>query len=111
MERVNDYRQIIKDFLEASIAPSPEDPNFEAQLICDRDRDHYQLVSLGWQGHRRFYSVLIHLDIKDGKVWVQKNDTDRLTAQELVEICVVREDNVFGLQPAYARADTEHSVV
>jgi hypothetical protein len=44
MERVNDYRQIIKDFLEASIASSPEDPNFEAQLICDRDRDHYQLV-------------------------------------------------------------------
>jgi XisI protein len=110
MERLNQYRDIIKSFLEDSITGSSEDPNFETQLICDRDRDHYQLVSLGWQGHRRFYSVLIHLDIKDGKVWVQKNDTDRLIAQELIALGVVREDIVLGLQPAYARVDTGYSV-
>jgi hypothetical protein len=110
MERLNQYRDIIKGFLEDSITGSSEDPNFETQLICDRDRDHYQLVSLGWQGHRRFYSVLIHLDIKDGKVWVQKNDTDRLIAQELIALGVVREDIVLGLQPAYARVDTGYSV-
>ncbi len=86
MERLNKYREIIRTFLANSIAPSSNDPNFETQLICDTDHDHYQLVSLGWQGHRRFYSVLIHLDIKDGKVWIQKNDTDRLIAQELVAL-------------------------
>jgi hypothetical protein len=110
MERLNHYQEIIRAFLEASIAPSSNDPNFETQLICDRDRDHYQLVSLGWQGHRRFYSVLIHLDIKDGKVWIQKNDTDRLIAQELVGLGVAREDIVLGLQPVYARVDTGYSV-
>jgi XisI protein len=110
MERLNQYREIIQAFLEASIDESSDDPNFETQLICDRDRDHYQLVSLGWQGHRRFYGVLIHLDIKDGKVWIQRNDTDRLIAQELMALGVAREDIVLGLQPAYARADTEYSV-
>jgi uncharacterized hydantoinase/oxoprolinase family protein len=109
MERLNQYREIIRAFLEESIAPSSNDQNFETQLICDRDRDHYQLVSLGWQGHRRFYSVLIHLNIKDGKVWIQKNDTDRLIAQELVGLGVAREDIVLGLQPAYARPDTGYS--
>jgi hypothetical protein len=110
MERLDQYREIIRTFLEASIAPSSNDPNFETQLICDCDRDHYQLVSLGWQGHRRFYSVSIHLDIKDGKVWIQKNDTDRLIAQELVGLGVAREDIVLGLQPVYARVDTGYSV-
>jgi hypothetical protein len=110
MERLNHYQEIIRAFLEASIAPSSNDPDCETQLICDRDRDHYQLVSLGWQGHRRFYSVLIHLDIKDGKVWIQKNDTDRLIAQELVGLGVAREDIVLGLQPVYARVDTGYSV-
>ncbi|NJM48615.1 MAG: XisI protein [Alkalinema sp. RU_4_3] len=110
MERLNEYREIIRTFLEESIAPSSDDPNFETQLICDSDRDHYQLVSLGWQGHRRFYTVLIHLDIKDGKVWIQRNDTDRLIAQELVALGVGREDIVLGLQPAYARGDTGYSV-
>jgi hypothetical protein len=110
MERLNHYQELIRAFLEASIAPSSNDPNFETQLICDHDRDHYQLVSLGWQGHRRFYSVLIHLDIKDGKVWIQKNDTDRLIAQELMGLGVAREDIVLGLQPVYARVDTGYSV-
>jgi XisI protein len=86
MERLNEYREIIRAFLAASIDESSDDQNFETQLICDRDRDHYQLVSLGWQGHRRFYDVLIHLDIKAGKVWIQRNDTDRLIAQELMAL-------------------------
>jgi hypothetical protein len=110
MECLNDYRNIIKTFLEESIVESLNDPNFETQLICDRDRDHYQLVSLGWQGHRRFYSVLIHLDIKDDKVWIQRNDTDRLIAQELMALGIARADIILGLQPAYARADTGYSV-
>jgi XisI protein len=110
MERLNKYREIIKIFLEALIAESSGDPNFETQLICDRDHDHYQLVSLGWQGHRRFYGVLIHLDIKDGKVWIQRNETDRLIAQELVEMGIDRENIVLGLQPEYARPDTGYSV-
>jgi hypothetical protein len=110
MECLNDYRNIIKTFLEESIVESLNDPNFETQLICDRDRDHYQLVSLGWQGHRRFYSVLIHLDIKDDKVWIQRNDTDRLMAQELMALGIARADIILGLQPAYARADTGYSV-
>jgi hypothetical protein len=110
MECLNDYRNIIKTFLEELIFESSNVPNFETQLICDRDRDHYQLVSLGWQGHRRFYSVLIHLDIKDGKVWIQRNDTDRLIAQELMALGIPRADIILGLQPAYARADTGYSV-
>ncbi len=84
--------------------------HFETQLVCDRERDHYQLLSLGWQGHRLFYSVLIYLDMKDGKVWIQRNETDRLIAQELVALGVGREDIVLGLQPVYARVDTEYRV-
>jgi XisI protein len=41
MERLNEYREIIRAFLAASIDESPDDANFETQLICDRDRDHY----------------------------------------------------------------------
>lgn len=110
MERLNKYREIIRTFLKESSEDPSDDPNFETQLICDRDRDHYQLVSLGWQGHQRFYAVLIHLDIKDGKIWIQRNDTDRLIAQELMALGVAREDIILGLQPAYARADTGYSV-
>ncbi|BAS55263.1 XisI protein [Leptolyngbya boryana NIES-2135] len=110
MERLEEYRQAIRSLLEQYAAEGNQDDQLETQVICDRENDHYQLVSLGWQGQRRFYSCLMHLDIKNGKIWIQRNQTDRLIAQELVEMGVTREDIVLGLQPAYARPDTGYGV-
>lgn len=110
MERIAQYRDAIKKILRNSWDESKNSAEFETQMICDGERDHYQLVVLGWQGYRRFYSVLMHFDIKDGKIWIQRNDTDRLLAQELLELGVQRGDIVLGLQPAYAREDTGYSV-
>ncbi len=110
MERVDQYRQAIRSLLEQYAAAGERDAQLEIQVICDREHDHYQLVSLGWQGQRRFYSCLMHLDIKNGKVWIQRNQTDQLIAQELIEMGVAREDIVLGLQPAYARSDTGYGV-
>lgn len=110
MEELEQYRNAIVQLLQAYCEGEVEQPDAEIQVICDRDRDHYQLVSLGWQGQRRFYSVLMHLDIKQGKIWIQRNETDRLIAQELVAMGVLPERIVLGLQPEYARADTGYSV-
>jgi XisI protein len=118
MERLEQYRQAIQTLLFSYASPvstpshetHPDDSGIETQVICDRDRDHYQLVSLGWQGHRRFYSCLMHLDIKDGKIWIQRNQSDRLIAQELVALGVPPEDIILGLQPEYARPDTDYGV-
>jgi hypothetical protein len=111
MERLEHCRQAIQSLLfSCAQSEPPPDSGIETQVICDRDRDHYPLVSLGWQGQRRFYSCLMHLDIKDGRIWIQRNQTDRLIAQELVTLGVPREDLILGLQPEYARPDTGHGV-
>ncbi|BAU14582.1 XisI protein [Leptolyngbya sp. NIES-3755] len=110
MERIEQYRQAIRSLLDQYAIEGNQDDQLETQVIFDREHDHYQLVSLGWQGQRRFYSCLMHLDIKNGKIWIQRNQTDRLIAQELVEMGVPREDIILGLQPAYARPDTGYGV-
>jgi XisI protein len=110
MERLERYREAICSLLQSYAVEAEPDQNLETQVICDRDHDHYQLVTLGWQGQRRFYACMMHLDIKDGKVWIQRNQSDRLIAQELVALGVAREDIVLGLQPAYARPDTGYGV-
>lgn len=110
MERLEQYRQAIRSLLQNYAAEMNQDDQLETQVIFDREHDHYQLVSLGWQGQRRFYSCLMHLDIKNGKVWIQRNQTDQLIAQKLAAMGVAREDIVLGLQPAYARPDTGYGV-
>ena len=43
----------------------------EVQMIFDTDRDHYQLLYIGWQGKKRILSPILHLDIQAGKIWIQ----------------------------------------
>jgi hypothetical protein len=31
--------------------------------------DRYQITNVGWDGHRRVHSCVLHLDIIDDKVW------------------------------------------
>lgn len=53
---------------------------------------------------------MIHLDIKDEKIWIQRNMTDIQIAEELTEMGVPKEDIVLGLQPFYQRQYTKYGV-
>ncbi|BBC24751.1 fdxN element excision controlling factor protein [Pseudanabaena sp. ABRG5-3] len=45
----------------------------------------------------------MHLDIKNGKIWIQINNTELDIGQALVEKGVPKEDIVIGFQPVYIR--------
>jgi hypothetical protein len=110
MERIEQYRQYIRQFLSAQ-AKSEENPlSVECQLVFDAEHDHYQLLDVGWEGLKRIYYCYIHLDIKDGKVWIQRNITETDIAAELVEMGLAKEDIVLGLHPPYKRPYTGYGV-
>ncbi len=56
------------------------------------------------------YNCFIHLDIKDGKIWIQRNQTDRSFADELVQMGIAKEEIVLGVQLPYAREYTGFGV-
>jgi len=108
METLAKYRQIVRDLL-INHANS-NDPDIETQIICDTEHDHYQLLELGWQGFQRIFACYMHLDIKDGKIWIQHNMTEVDLGQELVNRGVPAEDIILGLQPPYKRPYTNYGV-
>jgi XisI protein len=110
MAKLDRYRQYIQDLLTKSGSYESPDENIEVQLIFDIERDHYQILDIGWDGYDRIYNCVIHLDIKDEKIWIQRNMTDLQIAEELVELGVPREDIVLGLQPFHLRQYTQYGV-
>ncbi|MCY7351193.1 MAG: XisI protein [Cytophagaceae bacterium] len=101
METLKKYQQILIDFLEeyASIqyvnAPEPEQ-----QVIADLQRNHFQLVSMGWHKGRFVHDVVFHFDIKDGKIFIRQNWSDLRLAKELTTRGVAPPDIVVGSTPA-----------
>ncbi|MDZ8140148.1 MAG: XisI protein [Nostoc sp. DedQUE04] len=105
MERIN-YRELVQTILKRhSIHHSNDDT--EVQLIFDTERNHYQVLHLGWEELRRVYGCIIHIDIKDDKIWIQRDGTETGVANELVTAGVPKQDIILGFHAPYKRKFTE----
>ena len=110
MEKLEQYRNYIQQVLLDHAKRSSSNDGVETQIIFDPERDHYQLMYVGWYNKRRVYGPVLHLDIKDGKIWVQWNGTEEDIASSLVELGVLKQDIVLGFQAPYKRQFTEFAV-
>jgi hypothetical protein len=110
MDKVTKYRQIICDFLTEQAKMIPLGETIESETIFDHKGDRYLLLHLGWHGQKRIYSVLLHLEIRDDKIWIQENNTDILVAETLLEEGVNRDDIILGLKPPFVREYTGFGV-
>ncbi len=108
---MNNYPNLIISLLEAYAAIKPANlPEVEQMVMADRERNHYALVRMGWEGKRFMYHTVMHFDIRDGQVWLQQNWTDRDLAAELVERGIPKSDIVLGFVPPYARGGAGYAV-
>jgi len=104
------YQKLLTELLEEyATSYNKTSKGAKAQVLCDYQRNHFQLMRTGWQGQDYRFGVIFHFDIQDGKIWVQENRTDILIAEELVERGVPKTDIVLGLQPAEDRAYTGYA--
>lgn len=111
MVQVEKYRECVKKLLSKYASYKYSYGDVETQAVFDTERDHYQIVNIGWEQKRRVYGCSMHIDIKDGKVWIQQNSTDIDIAEELVELGVPKLDIVLGFHTPYMRQFTDYAVV
>lgn len=81
---------------------------FEA--VFDRERGRYLVVVVGWNGQHHVHSTLVHVDVIDGKLWIQHDQTERGVAPDLVAAGVPRDHIVLGFKSPARRAITEYAV-
>ena len=109
MDSVEKYDRIVHDFLQRyTRIPLSDDATVNYEKIFDVDRHRYLLLAAGWSKGQRVHHTVIHIDIIEGEVWIQANNTDRLIAEDLVEAGVPRESIILGLQPPEIRPYTDY---
>ncbi|MGH7929985.1 MAG: XisI protein [Candidatus Binatia bacterium] len=106
MDRVVTYREIVKDLIRQYAQYKPAYGDIEIEVIFDEANDHYEMIYTGWDEHRRVHGSVLHLDIREGKVWIQHDGIEGGVAEELVEAGVPPEHIVLGFQPPNARRYT-----
>lgn len=109
MDQLEQYRAIIERLLKAHAEEWKNVSDLRDKTIFDRHSDSYLLMREGWDQGRRVHSIITHLEIINGKIWVQEDWIEHGITSELEEAGVPKSDIVLGFQPAYVRPYTEYA--
>ncbi len=110
MDKLAQYRTIIKRILQEQAQYKPAHGEIEPMLVFDETHDQYQLLFLGWDMPRRVHSIIVHMRLHNGKIWLEYDGTDAHIARQLVAAGVPKEDIVLAFHPPETRPYTEFAV-
>jgi len=110
MDKLTKYRDFIRGILNEYGQYRPSCEEIDVEQIVDTHRDHYQLITVGWNKNERIHGSLLHIDIKAGKIWIQHDGTEEGVANRLVELGVPKSDIVLAFHSPYRRQFTEFAV-
>lgn len=111
MDKVERYRIIIRDLLMPYTGKRYSGLNIVNEPVFDETNDRYLVVVVGWEGNvRRIYHNLLHLDIINDKVWIQRDGTEDCIGYELEAAGIPKEDIVPAFHPENVRPHTGYAV-
>ncbi len=102
------------EIIEKVLDPYTRIPYAHGDLTCeaifDRSRGRFVLITVGWDEDERIDDVLVHIDVINGKLWIQTDNTEHGIAPELVEAGVPKSEIVLAFQAPEMRQHTEYAV-
>src|SRR5437868_2207600 len=106
MDTLNRYRETIERLLLEHTKIPYAYGDIRLEEVFDRARDRYVLVTLGWDKGMRVHGTLVHVDVIDGKIWIQRDGTEYGIAKELVDAGVPKDRIVLAFRPPEVRKHT-----
>ncbi len=110
MDTLDTFRQIIHNVLSEYVRLQYAYGEIQNETIFDRQADRYLVMSVGWQRVKRIHGCLIHIDIINDKVWIQRDGTEDGIADKLVAAGIPKERIVLGFHTPDARQHSEFAV-
>jgi hypothetical protein len=110
VDKLTRYREIARRIVEEYASQKPSVGDVDSYTMIDPDNDHYIAMQSGWVNRHRVHGAFVHLDIINGKFWIQFDGTDQPVADELEAAGVPKEDIVLAEKPADVRPFTGYGV-
>lgn len=77
MDSLTHFRQKIQKILSEFADKWQHSANtLKVITLFDKEQDHYQVLQMGWEKGQFVFSCMIHIDIIDERIWIQRNTTD-----------------------------------
>jgi hypothetical protein len=111
MDKLSSYREIVKATLNPLLSRHYSGLDARNETVFDEANDRYLVVTVGWEPDiRRIYRPLVQLDIINGKIWIQHDNTEEGIAYDLEEAGIPKSDIVLAFHPEHVRPHTGYAV-
>jgi hypothetical protein len=98
MDKVANYRRIIRRLVNQYAQYRPSHGQIESIPVCDAKTDNYVLIHAGWDNIRRIHATVFHLRLRDGKILIEEDGLEQGIAQDLLDAGVSPKDIVYVLE-------------
>jgi hypothetical protein len=104
MDKLTKYRELIRTILtDLTVVPFAYG-EIDISTVFDTEKDRYLVVNTGWKRNDRIYGPIAHLDLINGKIWIQRDGTQDGIPGLLLEAGVPKEDIVIAYRTPADRA-------
>jgi hypothetical protein len=110
MDELAHYRKVIREIILAHAQYPPSHGDIAVETVFDETNDHYELVYAGWSGLYRIHGSAIHIDIRNGKIYIQHDGTEEGVATQLLQAGIPHDRIVLAFKHPDVRPDTEFAV-
>ena len=110
MDTLEQYRTIVRQLIHEYASYKPSHGEINTEAIIDPELDHYEVMHVGWDGPRRVHGSVVHIDIINGKIWIQHDGTTWPIAEQLLKAGVPHKDIVIGFHHREERPYTDFAL-
>jgi hypothetical protein len=111
------YRNVILEVLgeiveHSQTGATQTSPTVRTVPVFDETHNQYQILDVGWdESGSRIFQPIVHIELLNGKIWIQENMTDIDLAKALLKWGVEASDIVLGMHSASLRRFSEYAVL
>lgn len=111
MGKLEKYRRAVEKILSEYAAIPYFYGDIERRTIFNRETDSYLLYVVGWDDGERVHGIISHIDIIDGKIWIQRDGTEDGLATDLEREGIPKNDIVLAWHEPELRKYTDYAVI
>lgn len=110
MDALETKQNLIEQTLRRYTEPPFVEDEIQTEVVFDRERDRYLLLEVGWENGLRIHHTVAHLEIVNGKIWIQLDRTQRGIANDLLDNGVQKDEIVLGFRSENLRKISDFAV-
>lgn len=117
MDTRNKYSEIIQKIIVSYTEVPYPDTGIKLETVFDIQQDRYLLIIVGrekvilpFPTTKRVHGCLIHVDIINDKIWIQRDGTEKGIASDLLEAGISKNEIVLAFYDPQIRQHTGFAI-